>query len=124
MTAPQASVPGRRREVITIYAIGLFQGLSLVAFPAAAIVLTSKTGYGLSRSQYGVLFLPQVAAAIASSLALPALASRFRLKRVLLAGLIANTAAMSLLAGSYPFRAGTVAYPMLLLATASLGLDE
>jgi MFS transporter, FHS family, glucose/mannose:H+ symporter len=122
MTAPQASVPGRRREVITIYAIGLFQGLSLVAFPAAAIVLTSKTGYGLSRSQYGVLFLPQVAAAIASSLALPALASRFRLKRVLLAGLIANTAAMSLLAGSYPFRAGTVAYPMLLLATASLGL--
>ena len=66
-----------------------------------------------------MLFLPQVVAAIAGSLALPALARRFRLKRALLAGLIADTLAMSLLAGSYPFRAGAAAYPMLLLATAS-----
>ena len=36
MTAPQVSPAVRRREVMTIYAIGLFQGLSLVAFPAAA----------------------------------------------------------------------------------------
>jgi fucose permease len=122
MTAPPASPAIRRREVITVYTIGLFQGLSLVAFPAAAIVLTSKSGYDLSKSQYGVLFLPQVAAAIASSLALPALARRFRLKRILLAGLVAHTLAMSLLAGSYPFRADAAAYPMLLLATAFLGL--
>jgi predicted MFS family arabinose efflux permease len=108
--------------VITIYAIGLFQGLSLVAFPAAAIVLTGKTGYDLSKSQYGVLFLPQVALAIASSLALPALARRFGLKRVLLAGLIANALAMGLLVGSYPLRSDAAAYPMLLLATAALGL--
>jgi MFS family permease len=122
MTTPRASPAGRRREVITVYAIGLFQGLSLVAFPAAAIVLTSKTGYDLPKNQYGILFLPQVVLAIASSLALPALARRFGLKRVLLAGLIANALAMGLLAGSYPLRSDPVAYPMLLLATASLGL--
>jgi uncharacterized protein YaaW (UPF0174 family) len=61
-----SSVPkrARRPEVLTVYAIGLFQGLSLVAFPAAATILTSKTGYDLSKSQYGVLFVPQVAMAI------------------------------------------------------------
>lgn len=84
-----------RREVVTVYAIGLFQGLSLVAFPAAATILTSKSGYDLSKSQYGVLFLPQVTMAILGSLALPRLARRFHLKRVLLAGLLADTAAMS-----------------------------
>ena len=122
MTAPQVSPAVRHREVMTIYAIGLFQGLSLVAFPAAAIVLTSTTGYDLSKSQYGALFLPQVVMAITGSLALPALAHRFGLKRVLLTGLAADTIAMSLLAGSYPFRADTATYPVLLVATASLGL--
>lgn len=111
-----------RSEVITVYATGLFQGLSLVAFPAAAIVLTSAAGYGLPKSRYGLLFLPQVVMAIAGSLALPALAHRFRLKQVLLAGLVADSIAMGLLAGSYPLHADAAAYPMLLLATAALGL--
>jgi MFS transporter, FHS family, glucose/mannose:H+ symporter len=119
---PPASAALRRREVMTVYAIGLFQGLSLVAFPAAALVLTSSAGYDLSKNQYGALYLPQVLLAIAGSLALPALARRFGLKLVLLTGLIADTVAMGLLAGSYPFRADAAAYPMLLVATASLGL--
>ena len=105
-----------------MYVIGLFQGLSLVAFPAAALVLTSASGYDLSQNQYGVLFLPQVVGAIAGSLALPTLAHRFQLKRVLLAGLVADTVAMSLLAGSYLVHGDDAAYPVLLLATASLGL--
>jgi MFS family permease len=105
-----------------VYAIGLFQGLSLVAFPAAATILTSPTGYDLSKSQYGVLFLPQVAMAIAGSLALPGLASRFPLKRVLLTGLAADAVAMGLLAGSVPFQGDSSAFPMLLVATAALGL--
>ena len=49
----------RRSEIVTVYAIGLFQGLSLVAFPAAASILTSTTGYDLSKSRYGLLFLPK-----------------------------------------------------------------
>jgi MFS family permease len=108
--------------VLTVYAIGLFQGLSLVAFPAAATILTSGSGYDLSKSQYGVMFIPQVVMAIASSLALPNLAQRFSLKRVLLAGMAANTLAMGLLAGSNPLQGDAIAYPMLLVATAALGL--
>ena len=105
-----------------MYSIGLFQGLSLVAFPAAANVLQSSAGYDLSKSRYGILFLPQVVFAIAGSLAMPTLARRFRLKRVLVAGLMADTVAMTLLMASNPVRADAIAYPMLLLATAALGL--
>ncbi len=107
---------------MTVYVIGLFQGLSLVAFPAAATILTSKTGYDLSRTQYGLLFVPQVALAIGGSLALPNLARRLPLKWVLLAGLVSNTVSMGLLAGSVPLKTDAIAYPMLLVATATLGL--
>ncbi len=122
MNAPRAVPAVHGSEVITVYAIGLFQGLSLVAFPAAAIVLTSATGYGLTKSQYGWLFLPQVVLAITGSLALPVLARWLGLKRVLLSGLVADSIAMGLLAGSYLVHADAAAYPMLLLATAALGL--
>jgi MFS transporter, FHS family, glucose/mannose:H+ symporter len=112
----------RRPEIITVYAIGLFQGLSLVAFPAAASILQSPTGYDLSKNRYGLLFLPQVIMAIAASLAMPTFARRFGLKRVLLAGITADTVAMGLLVGSEPLRTEAIAYPMLLVATAALGL--
>jgi MFS family permease len=112
----------RRAEVGTVYVIGLFQGLALVAFPAAATILTSASGYDLSKSQYGLLFVPQVALAIAGSLALPSLAERVALKKVLLAGLVANALAMGLLAGSEPIQTEAIAYPMLLVATGALGL--
>ena len=39
--------------------------------PAASTIFTEKSEYGLSSSQYGDMFLPQVALAIAASL-LPA----------------------------------------------------
>jgi len=123
MALPHApAAPLRRPEVVTVYAIGLFQGLSLVAFPAAATILTSTAGYDLSKSQYGLLFLPQVVLAIAGSLSLPAAAARFGLKKVLVAGLSADTLAMVLLAASNSVRADAVAFPMLLVATGFLGL--
>jgi MFS transporter, FHS family, glucose/mannose:H+ symporter len=112
----------RRREVVTIYAVGLFQGLSLVAFPAAATILQSPTGYDLSKNRYGLLFLPQVILAIAGSLSMPTLVRRFSLKKVLLVGVAADTASMALLVLSDPLRADPVAFPLLLLATAMLGL--
>ncbi len=121
-TTPTTAERGRRFEIVTVYSIGLFQGLSLVAFPASASILQSPSGYDLSKSRYGILFLPQVIMAIAGSLALPALTRRFRLKQVLLAGLIADTVAMSLMVASDPLRTDAIAYPMLLVATASLGL--
>ena len=122
MSSSQSSIGPGRPQVLTVYAIGLFQGLSLVAFPAAATILTAPSGYDLSKSQYGVLFVPQVVMAIMASLALPTLSNRFQLKRVLLAGLIADTVAMALLAGSDPVKTDAVAFPMLLVATGALGL--
>ena len=117
------NTPGpRRSEIVTVYAAGLFQGLSLVAVPAAATILTSADGYDLSASQYGLLFLPQVILAIAGSLALPSVSARIGLKRVLLIGLAADTAAMALLVISNSVRTETVAFPMLLVVTACLGL--
>ena len=112
----------RRREIVTIYTAGLFQGLSLVAVPAAATILTSDTGYGLSAGEYGQLFLPQVILATSGALGLPTLARRIGLKKVLLAGVAANTMAMALLVASNTVRTGAVAFSMLLVATGSLGL--
>jgi MFS family permease len=122
MTGSRSGTTGGRAEVATVYAVGLFQGLSLVAFPAAATLLTAASGYDLSKGRYGLLFVPQVAMAIAGSLGLSALARRFTLKRVLLAGLVADTLSMALLVGSVAVEHGAAAYPMLLVATASLGL--
>jgi fucose permease len=119
---PAGARRARRREIVTVYGIGLFQGLSLVAFPAAATILTAPDGYDLSKGRYGLLFLPQVVMAIAGSLSMPALARRFELKRVLLVGVAADAVAMTLLVASDPLRSDPIAYPMLLVATASLGL--
>ena len=112
----------RRSEIVAVYAAGLFQGLSLVAVPAAATILTSADGYDLSASQYGLLFLPQVILAIAGSLALPSLAGRIGLKHVLLVGLAADMVAMTLLVISNSVRSDDIAFPMLLVVTGSLGL--
>ena len=105
-----------------MYAAGLFQGLSLVAVPAAATILTSADGYDLSASEYGLLFLPQVILAIAGSLALPSISGRIGLKQVLLVGLAADTVAMALLVVSNSVRTDAVAFPLLLVVTGVLGL--
>ncbi len=122
MSVQLSASPAPRLEVATVYAVGLFQGISLVAFPAAATILTSPAGYGLSKGRYGWMFLPQVMLAIAGSLALPVLSRRFSLKQILIAGLLADTLAMALFVASDPLRGQAAAYPLLLAATASLGL--
>jgi MFS family permease len=111
-----------RREVITVYVAGLFQGLALVAFPAASSQLTGPSDYDLSNSQYGLIFVPQVIMAITGSLLLPELSRRFGLKRLLLAGIAADVASMTILVASVAVEGKAAAYPMLLVATAFLGL--
>lgn len=111
-----------RAEVVTVYAVGLFQGLALVAFPAASSVLTGASDYDLSSSQYGVLFVPQVIMAIAGSLLLPELSRRFGLKRLFLVGIAADVASMVVLVASVSAQREAIAFPMLLVATGFLGL--
>jgi hypothetical protein len=94
-----AQVGGPRRvaraELITVYVVGLFQGLALVAFPAGSSQLTGPSDYDLSTSQCGLLFVPQVLMAIAASLLLLELSRRFVLKRLFLVGIAANVTSMA-----------------------------
>ena len=106
-----------------MYAAGLVQGITLVTFPAASTIFTSAPSYGLSASQYGTMFVPQVVAAIAAALAGARLAGRFGWKLVYLGGLAANLASMALLIVSRFVQTDqSLAYPILLAATACLGL--
>jgi predicted MFS family arabinose efflux permease len=111
-----------RAEITTVYAAGLVQGIVLVTFPAASTVFTDPDEYGLSSSQYGAMFLPQVVTAIAGSLLGGGLARRYGAKRVYLAGLTCSLISMLLLVASTLFTDHkSVAYPILLVATAFLG---
>jgi MFS family permease len=113
----------RRAENAVVYATGLVQGIVLVTFPAASAIFTASNGYGLSATLYGALFLPQVSAAIVAALLGGRLTARFGTKRVYLAGLVAGLVSMLLLALSQFVESDrALAYPLLLLATASLGV--
>ena len=96
----RASMPDAmagRAEVAAVYGAALIQGVALVTFPAASSILTSPSDYGLTSTAYGALFLPQAIAAIAAALAGARLTRRSGVKRVFLAGLVGDLAAMALL---------------------------
>ena len=112
-----------RAETTTVYGAGLVQGIVLVTFPAASTVFTDPSEYDLSSTQYAGLFLPQVITAIAASLLGAGLSGRFGAKRVYLAGLAGSLLSMALLIVSLFFITDqSVAYALLLLATACLGV--
>ena len=105
-----------------VYAAGMVQGIALVTFPAASTILTDPSEYDLTNTQYGALFLPQVVTAITAALLGARLGGRAGPKRVYLVGLSASLAAMLLLlVSSFLTGEETLAYVLLLLATASLG---
>jgi fucose permease len=111
-----------KAERTVINAAGLAQGIVLVTFPAASTIFTDTSEYGLSSTQYGAMFLPQVALAIAASLLGSGLARRISTKRVYLLGLACSIVAMVLLLASTLVKSDqAAAYPMLLVATAFLG---
>src|SRR5262249_48624826 len=109
-------------EKRTVNAAALVQGIALVTFPAASTILTASDAYDLSSTQYGILFVPQVITAVSASLLGTSLAGHFGCKRVYLLGLAANLVSMLLLIASRLVMTDqTIAFPLLLLATACLG---
>jgi MFS family permease len=111
-----------RAESAAVNVAGLVQGIVLVTFPAASTIFTEKSEYGLSSSQYGTMFLPQVITAIAASLLGAELARRIGTKRVYLTGLACSLISMGLLIASTGVKTDqAVAYPLLLVATAFVG---
>src|SRR5215831_9933440 len=110
-------------ETRTVNAAGLVQGIALVTFPAASTIFTAADAYDLSSTQYGTLFLPQVITAVSASLLGTDLAGRLGSKRVYVMGLAANLVSMLLLIASRLVMTDhTVAFPLLLAATACLGV--
>ncbi|MGH9051390.1 MAG: MFS transporter [Acidimicrobiia bacterium] len=110
-------------ETSTVYAAGMVQGIALVTFPAASTIFTSDADYGLSSTAYGAMFVPQAVTAISSSLLGAALSQRVTTRTLYLLGLVANLVAMALLVASQFFTGDeSTAYPLLLGATASLGI--
>ncbi|HEY6426878.1 MAG TPA: MFS transporter [Acidimicrobiales bacterium] len=116
-------MPASRTEISVVYLAGTVQGVALVTFPAAGTIFTSPAYYGLSSTQYGSLFLPQVVTAISASLLGGAVARRVGLKRVYVAGLLADLVSMILLIVSqFCTATQALAYGLLLVATAFLGV--
>jgi len=112
-----------KREATAVYVAGLVQGIVLVTFPAASTIFTDPNEYDLSSTQYGAMFLPQVITAIAASLLGAGLARRHGTKPVYVVGLAANLVSMVLLVVSQLFTDDqSIAYAVLLLATACLGV--
>ena len=109
------------RRVVKVAAA--VQGIVLVTFPAASTIFTDPQRYGLSNSQYGGLFLPQALTAITSALLGASLSRRVGTRRLYLVGLAANFVSMLLLLMSAIVEHDqSVAYAILLVATASLGI--
>jgi MFS family permease len=113
----------RRQEIAAVYAGAVIQGIVLVTFPAISAIFTSADHYGLSTTEYGGMFAPQAVTAILASLLGAGLTHRIGGKWVLLIGLIADLASMTLLfASQFATTVHPLAYGLLLAATALLGV--
>lgn len=84
----------RIKAISAIYISGFLQGVALVLYPAAGNIFTNEVYHGLSSTEFGILFIPQIVFAIISSLSAPKLADKYGMKKVLTFGLIANMFAM------------------------------
>ncbi len=123
-TQPPATATGATRPltIAAVYLSALLQGIALILYPAAGALFTDPAFHNLSDGQFGILFIPQIIGAIATSLSAASLARRFGMKRVLQIGLAANVAAMGLMAVSQVLiGSGGLAFAVLLLGTASIG---
>ena len=113
----------QRSEIMTVYVAGLIQGVALVTFPAASAVFTSPSDYGLSSTEYGGMFVPQAVTGHFSSLLGAGLTKSSRRQTHLSAGFVANLLAMTLLVVSrFVMREHSLAYGILLAATACMGI--
>ena len=121
MTRPLPDTAGKL-TIRLLYLSGVVQGLALVTFPAASAIFTSPSGFGLSGTQYGAMFAPQVALAILASALGPNLAARIGLRGVLLLGLASDALSMTLLSSSALLTGSGAAFPLLCVATGALGL--
>ena len=106
--------------VLAVYLIAFLQGLTLVSFPASSAIL--KQMHGFTDAQYGAIFLPQVALAVLGAVAGGTLARRLGLQTQLWLTAAGNGLSQLALAASVWVLPG-LAFPMILVGTALLGLS-
>ncbi|WP_082891071.1 MFS transporter [Chryseobacterium glaciei] len=78
----------RIAQIVIIFLLAFFTGVNFVVFPALGTAFTDASLFGLSSSQFGNLFIPQVICIIISCLGAPFLVNKFGPKIVLVAGLL------------------------------------
>ncbi|KFF01943.1 MFS transporter [Chryseobacterium luteum] len=75
-------------QIVIIFLLAFFTGVNFVVFPALGTAFTDSSLFGLSSSQFGNLFIPQVICIIISCLGAPFLVNKFGPKIILVAGLL------------------------------------
>jgi fucose permease len=73
---------------VIIFLLAFFTGVNFVVFPALGTAFTDASLFGLSSSQFGNLFIPQVICIIISCLGAPFLVNKVGPKTVLVVGLL------------------------------------
>jgi fucose permease len=104
--------------IAVVYGAAALQGLTLVSFPALSTVLKNELGF--TDSQYGAIFLPQLALAAVGAVGGGVLARRLGLRLLLGLALLANALSQAFLAASGRLGPG-LAFPAVLAGTACMG---
>jgi len=115
-----SSMKPNATTVLTIYAVGFLQGMAMVSFPASATVL--KDVIGFTDAQYGLIFIPQIATTILSSLGGGSLVRRLGLSKLLVLALIATGLSQLGLGVAVQFLDSRSAFHLVLCSTAMFGL--
>ncbi|MBV8325317.1 MFS transporter [Chryseobacterium sp.] len=74
--------------IIIVFLLAFLTGVNFVVFPALGTAFTDPSLFGLSPSQFGNLFIPQVICIILSCLGAPFLVNQWGPKRVLTIGIV------------------------------------
>lgn len=114
--------PGSRRErwaVGVVYASGAVQGVMMVSFAASSAVLRSR--HGFTDTQYGSIFLPQVALAAAAAIGSGTLLRILDLRQVLALSFTAMALSQAALATSH-FLDPAAALVAVMAGTSLMGL--
>ncbi|KPH13100.1 sugar MFS transporter [Chryseobacterium sp. ERMR1:04] len=109
-------------QIIIIFLLAFFTGVNFVVFPALGMAFTDSSVFGLSSSQFGNLFIPQVICIIVSCLGAPFLVNKVGPKIVLVAGLLLMIASTGILWTLQFFMKDTsLLFPVLIVLVAFTG---
>jgi len=109
-------------KIIIIFLLAFLTGVNFVVFPALGTAFTDSSLFGLSSSQFGNLFIPQVICIIISCLVAPFLVNKWGPKIILAIGLllmIISTGTLWML--QYHMKDASLLFPVLMILVAFTG---